>query len=142
MKFQRNLKSTNVHIDLTSLIDVVFILLLFFILTTSFSRESVIRINLPQANGEAATTNPVTIDVLVANDGTFAVNGRTLATSNVDSLMQAITDIAAGDNMLPVLITADADTSHQSVVTAMDAVARLGFSKLSIATRTPEAVGE
>ena len=139
MKFQRNLKSTHVHIDLTSLIDVVFILLLFFILTTSFTRESVIRINLPEANGEAASTNPVTIDVLVANDGTYAVNGRTLATSNVESLMQAITDIAAGDSTLPVLITADADTSHQNVVTAMDAVARLGFSKLSIATRTPEA---
>lgn len=141
MKFQRNLRSTNVHIDLTSLIDVVFILLLFFILTTSFSRESVIRINLPEANGEAASSNPVTIDVLVANDGTYAVNGRTLASSDVDSLMQAITDIAAGDTTLPVLITADADTSHQSVVTAMDAVARLGFSKLSIATRTPEAIG-
>ncbi len=141
MKFQRNLRSTNVHIDLTSLIDVVFILLLFFILTTSFSRESVIRINLPEANAEAASTNPVTIAVLVANDGTYAVNGRTLASNSVDSLMQAITDISAGDNMLPVLITADADTSHQSVVTAMDAVARLGFSKLNIATRTPEAVG-
>jgi biopolymer transport protein ExbD len=135
MKFQRHVKSTDVHIDLTSLIDVVFILLLFFILTTSFVRESVIRINLPEANGEVVNTTPVTIDVLVSSDGMYAVNGRTLVNGGVETLMQAITDIAAGDNSVPVTITADADASHQSVVTAMDAVARLGFSKLNIATR-------
>jgi biopolymer transport protein ExbD len=134
MKFQRHVKSTDVHIDLTSLIDVVFILLLFFILTTSFVRESVIRINLPEANGEVVNTTPVTIDVLVSSDGMYAVNGRTLVNGGVETLMQAITDIAAGDNSVPVTITADADASHQSVVTAMDAVARLGFSKLNIAT--------
>lgn len=139
MKFQRHVKSTDVHIDLTSLIDVVFILLLFFILTTSFVRESVIRINLPEANGEVVNTTPVTIDVLVSSDGMYAVNGRTLVNGGVETLMQAITDIAAGDNSVPVTITADADASHQSVVTAMDAVARLGFSKLNIATRQTQA---
>jgi len=139
MKFQRHVKSTDVHLDLTSLIDVVFILLLFFVLTTTFSRESVIRINLPEANGEAVNTNPVSIDVLVSNDGIYAVNGRTLVNNGVNTLMQAISDIAEGDSTLPVTITADADSTHQSVVTAMDAVARLGFSKLNIATRQAEA---
>lgn len=139
MKFQRHVKSTDVHLDLTSLIDVVFILLLFFVLTTTFSRESVIRINLPEANGEAVSTNPVSIDVLVSNDGIYAVNGRTLVNNGVNTLMQAISDIAEGDSTLQVTITADADSTHQSVVTAMDAVARLGFSKLNIATRQAEA---
>lgn len=136
MKFRRHLKA-DVAIDLTSMIDVVFILLLFFMLTTSFSRSSSLIINLPEASGETVTEGPLRIDIVVDREGAFAVNGQRLVNNGVDTLMQAITDLAEGDNTLPITITADAETTHQSVVTAMDAVAQLGFTKLSIATRTP-----
>ncbi len=136
MKFKRHLKA-DVAIDLTSMIDVVFILLLFFMLTTSFSRSSSLIINLPEASGETVTEGPLRIDVVVDQEGAFAVNGQRLVNNQVATLMQAITDLAEGDNTLPITITADAGTTHQAVVTAMDAVAQLGFTKLSIATRTP-----
>lgn len=136
MKFRRNLRA-DVHIDLTSLIDVVFILLLFFMLTTSFNRSTSLIVNLPEASGEEVTSGPLQIDISVDRAGTFAVNGQRLTDRNVATLMQAITDLSEGDTSLPITITADAETSHQSVVTAMDAVAQLGFTKLSIATRDP-----
>jgi biopolymer transport protein ExbD len=136
MKFKRNLRA-DVHIDLTSLIDVVFILLLFFMLSTSFNRSTSLIVNLPEASGEEVTNGPLQIDVSIDRTGAFAVNGQRLADRNVATLMQAITDLSEGDINLPITITADAETTHQSVVTAMDAVAQLGFTRLSIATRDP-----
>jgi biopolymer transport protein ExbD len=136
MKFKRSVKA-EVNIDLTSLIDVVFILLLFFMLTTSFSRSSSLIVNLPEASGEAVTQGPLRIDIVVDSAGAFAVNGQRLVDNNVGTLMQAVSELAAGDTSLPISITADADTTHQAVVTAMDAVAQLGFTKLNIATRQP-----
>ena len=107
MKFKRSLKA-DVHIDLTSLIDVVFILLLFFMLTTSFSRSTSLIVNLPEASGETVTEGPLRIDVTVDRAGGFAVNGRRLVDNDVTTLMQAVTDLSEGDTSLPVTITAGA----------------------------------
>jgi biopolymer transport protein ExbD len=137
MKFARNLNA-EVDINLTPLIDVVFLLLIFFMVTTTFTRDSNLLINLPEANGESAGEQILSIDILIARNGSYAVNGRTLVNTRIDTLMDAITAIAADDTDTPVTITADADTTHQSVVTAMDALARLGFMRLNIATRQSE----
>jgi len=138
MKFKRNIKKPDVLIDLTSMIDIVFILLLFYMLGTTFTRPSSLKITLPEANGQATDQRDLRVEVVITKTGSYIVNGHELGDSKVESLMQAITDIAAGDNNVPVTLTADANTTHQSVVTAMDAVARLGFSKLNIATRQSE----
>jgi biopolymer transport protein ExbD len=137
MKFSRNVK-TEVGIDLTSLIDVVFILLLFFILTTTFTRESTIRITLPEASSEDVTQSPLLIEIMVGSNGNYSVNGRTLEQNDLPALMAAITDLSAGDTTLPITVVADAEAKHQAVVTAMEAVQTLGFTKFGIATRQPE----
>jgi biopolymer transport protein ExbD len=134
MKFQRSLQD-EVSIDLTALIDVVFLLLIFFMVTTTFTRDSNLLVNLPEAGGQPAAEEALRIEVLIARNGSYSVNGQALPDTQLSTLMGAIEEIASGDNSLPVTITADADTTHQSVVTAMDAMARLGFSRLSIATR-------
>jgi biopolymer transport protein ExbD len=134
VKFQRNLKA-EVSIDLTPLIDVVFLLLIFFMVSTSFSRESNLLVNLPEASGEVTEEVALQIEVLIARNGSYTVNGQPLADNTATTLLQAVEAIAGGDNSLPLTITADAETTHQSVVTAMDVAARLGFSRLSIATR-------
>ena len=134
MKFQRNLRA-EVNIDLTPLIDVVFLLLIFFMVSTSFTRESNLLVNLPEANGELAEDVALRIEVLIARNGSYTVNGQALINTDAQTLMDAIGAITAGDNTVPLTITADAETTHQSVVTAMDVAARLGFSRLSIATR-------
>lgn len=138
MKFQRTLKE-EVSVNLTPLIDVVFLLLIFFMVTTTFTRDSNLLINLPEANGQASEDAVLRIEILIARNGAYSVNGQSLVNTQLETLTRAIEAIAAGDNTLPITITADAQTTHQSVVTAMDAVARMGFSKLSIATRQSEA---
>jgi biopolymer transport protein ExbD len=135
VKFKRNLKS-EVGIDLTSLIDVVFLLLIFFMVTTTFTRQSNLLINLPEANGTPAEEpGALHIEILVARDGSYTVNGRALTDNSFTTLTRSLEELSAGDVNIPVTLTADADTSHQSVVTALDAVAQLGISRLSVATR-------
>ena len=138
MKFKRNLK-TDVSIDLTSLIDVVFILLLFFMLTTSFNRNTNLVINLPDANGQSVAEIPFQIDIQIDRNGTYAVNGNVLADTSVETVTTTIEALAAGDMTIPITISADANTSHQAVVTVLDAIARLGLSRVNIATIQTEA---
>ncbi len=137
MKFQRSLKE-EVSVNLTPLIDVIFLLLIFFMVTTTFSRNTNILINLPEASGEAIEQQPFEIEILIAQNGTYSVNGRQLVNSQMETLMRVVAEVSVGDNSIPIIITADANTTHQSVVTAMDAVAQLGFTSLNIATREPD----
>ncbi|MDH1261528.1 MULTISPECIES: ExbD/TolR family protein [unclassified Pseudomonas] len=135
MKFKRG-RRENVEINLASLIDVVFILLLFFVVTTTFTRETRMQVDLP----EAATGTPpeqtelTQLEVLIAADGSYALNGQKLLNSNLDSLIAALQKESGGDNSLPLTISADAKTPHQAVVTAMDAAGKLGFAHLRITT--------
>ncbi len=142
MKFKRNLTNTDVVIDMTSMIDVVFILLLFFMLTTTFTRPSSLQVVLPEANGQNLDEQDLRIEIVITKSGSYQINGRELASTEIEALMQAITDLAVGDNTLPVTLTGDAATTHQSVVTAMDALARLGFSRINIAIRQSEAAAQ
>jgi len=137
MKFQRTLKE-DVSVNLTPLIDVVFLLLIFFMVTTTFSRNTNLMINLPEASGDSAQPQTVEIEILIAQNGTYSVNGRQLVNNQLETLMRTVAEVSAGDSSIPLIITADANTTHQAVVTAMDAVAQLGFISLNIATREPE----
>ncbi len=141
VKFQRSLKE-EVSVNLTPLIDVIFLLLIFFMVTTTFSRNTNILINLPEASGEAIEQQPFEIEILIAQNGTYSVNGRQLVNSQMETLMRVVAEVSVGDNSIPIIITADANTTHQSVVTAMDAVAQLGFTSLNIATREPDSNNE
>lgn len=138
MKFQRSLKE-EVSVNLTPLIDVVFLLLIFFMVTTTFSRNTNLLINLPEATGQATEQPALEIEILIAQNGTYSVNGRQLVNARKETLMRTVAEVSGGDTTIPLIITADANTSHQSVVTAMDAVAQLGFTSLNIATREPDA---
>ena len=141
VKFQRSLKE-EVSVNLTPLIDVIFLLLIFFMVTTTFSRNTNILINLPEASGEAIEQQPFEIEILIAQNGTYSVNGRQLVNSQMETLMRVVAEVSVGNNSIPMIITADANTTHQSVVTAMDAVAQLGFTSLNIATREPDSNNE
>lgn len=135
MKFRRKARE-NVEINLASLIDVVFILLLFFVVTTTFTRETQLKVDLPEA---ASGTPPEaselkTLEVLIGVDGGYSLNGQALMKSDLPSLMSALQKESEGDNSLPVVISADAKTPHQAVITAMDAAGKLGFAHLRITT--------
>ncbi len=135
MKFRRKPRE-NVEINLASLLDVVFILLLFFVVTTTFTRETQLQIDLPEA---ASATPPQPserkpLEVQIAADGSYALNGQPLARSDLATLSSALQQASAGDSSLPLVISADAQTPHQAVITAMDAAGKLGFAHLRIST--------
>jgi biopolymer transport protein ExbD len=133
VKFKRQ-SSQEVGVDLTPLIDVVFLLLIFFMVSTTFTRESHLKVELPQANGEAAESEVEQIDVVITRDGQYILNDKTLVNNRRETLERAIRDLAGGDTSLPYIITADASTPHEFVVRAMDVAGRLGFARLSITT--------
>jgi biopolymer transport protein ExbD len=126
---------TQPEVNLTSLIDVVLLLLIFFMVSTSFVKQSQIAISLPQADSSAIVEElPDQIDIMITETGTFLVNGRELINSRVETIRNALQKVSGGNNSLPLTISADADAKHQDVVTAMDVAGRLGFARISIAT--------
>jgi len=122
-------------IDLTSLIDVVFILLLFFMVSTTFERPAAMKVTLPEASAEAELADPVErLELVIDKDGKMFLNDQQLVDDRVKTLMAAFT-VAVGDNRdVPLVLRADRETPHHFVVRAMDVAAQLGFTDLSIAT--------
>ncbi len=133
MKFKRQ-RSQEVGVDLTPLIDVVFLLLIFFMVSTTFTRENHLNIELPEADGERSEQQAEMIDVVINADGQYRLNDRTLVNNRRETLVRAVSELAGGDTSLPFVITADAQTPHEFVVRAMDVAGSLGFAKLSITT--------
>ncbi|MCZ6761498.1 MAG: biopolymer transporter ExbD [Gammaproteobacteria bacterium] len=123
------------EVNLTSLIDVVLLLLVFFMVSTSFVRQAQLKVRLPEASSvvEPAQMMPL-LEIIITADGDFWVNDRQLINNDPKTLRIALADVAGEDRDLPVTIRADARSTHQDVVTAMDVVARLGFSQVNIAT--------
>jgi len=126
---------TQPEVNLTSLIDVVLLLLIFFMVSTSFVKQSQITISLPQADSAAVVEEvPDQIDIMITETGSFLVNGRELINSRVETIRNALQKVSGGNSNLPLTISADANAKHQDVVTAMDVAGRLGFTRISIAT--------
>jgi biopolymer transport protein ExbD len=135
VKFRRKPRE-NIEINLASLIDVVFILLLFFVVTTTFNRETQLKVDLPEAaSGEQPEpTELKQLEIGISADGRYAVNDQPLLRNDLDGLVAALQKESSGDNSLPLTISADGKTPHQAVVTAMDAAGKLGFSHLRLTT--------
>jgi biopolymer transport protein ExbD len=122
-------------VNLTPLIDVVFLLLIFFMVSTSFVKQSQITIRLPEAESTAVVEEPPEqIDIMITEQGTYLVNGRELINNRPETIRNALQRVSAGNTSLPLTISADANARHQHVVTAMDVAGRLGFVRISIAT--------
>ncbi len=126
---------TQPEVNLTSLIDVVLLLLVFFMVSTSFVKQSQISIQLPEADNSTVVEEiPQQIDVMITATGTYLVNGRELINNRAETIRNALQKVSSGNNKLPLTISADANAKHQDVVTAMDVAGRLGFTQISIAT--------
>ena len=126
------------EINLVSLIDVVFCLIIFLVVTTTFDHRSALKLVLPESQAVSDTDPGDPLTVLVDAEGRFFIGNNEVLRRDVGSLKEAIARVAGDDRTRPVVLRADARTPHQSVVTAMDALGQLGFTRLSIAT-TPEA---
>ena len=137
MKFQRTAPE-ELELNLTPLIDVVFLLLIFFMVSTTFQKESQISLQLPRASDAPVPEVADTVEIVINAAGTFYVNDQELVQNDIATLQNALYEVSGGDRDLPLSIRADAQTPHQSVVVAMDAAARLGMLRMSIATSRAE----
>jgi biopolymer transport protein ExbD len=134
LKFQLR-RPDDPDLNMTSLIDVVLLLLIFFMMSTRFVDESRLTIRLPEAGIEPkATEMRDNVEIEVTAEGGYRVNGRALVKNSPDTLSVAVGRASEGNRGIPVTIRADARVTHQSVVTAMDVVGRLGYRQINIAT--------
>lgn len=141
MKFRRQSRELE-PMNLISLIDVMFFLLIFFMLSSTFTKETHLGVELPEANGEPSVEAKQQIEIVIGEQGSFSVNGQSLVNNESETLKSALLKISEGKTDMPLLLTADAKTPHQFVVTAMDVAGQLGFSRLSITSRQPEAAAK
>lgn len=134
MKFARRTRQ-EVDVNLTPLIDVVFLLLIFFMVSTTFTKETEISIDLPEAESQASRVADQQIEISITKEGDYAINGVALINRDRETLNSAIAKVSEGDSKLPLIITADSATPHQAVVTALDVSGQLGFTRISITTQ-------
>lgn len=135
MKFHRRDRRDDPGIDMAPLIDVVFLLLIFFMVTTTFNRQSELKIVLPKAQASEAAKPQSPLTLTIDRHGNYYLNGRELVNTRPDTLFRALQQAKAGKgDKVPLIVRADANTPYQSVVTAMDVAGQLGLSRLSIAT--------
>ena len=136
MNFSSDRRRDDPEINLIPLIDVLLVILIFLMVTTTYARFSELQINLPEARGDSAKDMPSQITVNVDERGSYAIDTRAVAYAGVDSLVSAL-KTAAGQQTDPVIvISADALASHQSVVRVMDAARRAGYPRVTFVTQS------
>lgn len=123
------------EISLTPLVDVVLLLVVFFMLSTTFNKESSITVDLPESSSEVRDTQKKLLEITIDARGDFYINQKRVVNTQIETLKRALGAAAGETRDIPLLISADARTPHQAVVTAMDAAGQLGFVHLSLATK-------
>jgi len=134
MRIRDRRAEDNPELNLVPLIDVILVLIIFFVITTTFDARSVLKLELPQATGERNDAQAGTLSLLINADGRYFVDDREALRTDVESLKRTIAEVAGDDRERTVLLRADARTPWQAVVTAYDALGQLGFKRIANAT--------
>jgi biopolymer transport protein ExbD len=143
MNFKPRRQEDAVDITLISFIDVVLVLVVFFMLSSQFSTEGRVKIQLPQAAGAPPKqAQAERLVVTVTQSGSYRVNERELINSSPETLRAALVKVAGQDRTARITLRADGRATHQSVITAMDVLGRLGFSEINVATVKEEPAGQ
>ncbi|MCK5499171.1 MAG: biopolymer transporter ExbD [Gammaproteobacteria bacterium] len=130
--------SEELELNITPLIDVVFLLLIFFMVSTTFDHESEMNITLPEASKEIAQAKPDAINVAIDGQSRIYVNEKELINSRISTIKEALYDIAIDLEDAPIIISADEEAPYQMVIRTMDAARQLGLIKITFATRINE----
>lgn len=130
------------EINLIPFIDVLLVILIFLMLTTTYSKFTELQLTLPVADAQQLRDHPKEVIVAVAADGRYAINKTTLEGRQVDQVARALADAATAGLNSVVIISADASAPHQSVVTVMEAARRVGLSQITFATQSSATAGK
>ena len=138
MNFQRGLGRDEPEINLIPLIDVLLVILIFLMVTTTYARFAELQINLPEARGDSGQEAPARIEIAVGADGVYRINDAVLGAVDVERLSAALARAAEPESEPVVVIGADARATHQAVVRVMDAARRAGLTQISFVTQSTE----
>lgn len=127
-------KEDEVEVNLTALIDVVFLLLIFFMVSTTFDRHANLKVQLPESSNQAQQSSEEPLVLTIDAKGKYFINERQVVNTSLDTLKSALQQTVGDKKDIALMLRADANTPHQSVVRAMDAAAQLGLTRISIAT--------
>lgn len=142
MKLQHHTKE-DPNLDLTSLIDVIFLLLIFFMISTTFEKQALLKVDLPEASEvEDREELPESLELVIDADGRMFLNNQRLTDSDARTIRAAIEEAVGAQRDIPLILRADRETPHHYVVTTMDVAAQLGFINLSIATDRTDGLSE
>ncbi len=125
------------EINLIPFIDVLLVVLIFLMLTTTYSKFTELELQLPVASADALVDRPREIVVAVTSDGRYTVGGQRLVDAGVDALSTAMTAAASGSSAPTVIVSADANAAHQAVIKVLEAARRSGLNRLSFAAQAP-----
>jgi len=139
MNFQRGKRHEDLEINLVPLIDVLLVIIIFLIVSATFARTNELQINLPTAEANVPQEKPLMIEVAVDASGQYVINGKRLTDSTVGAIgaaLQAAVANSSHDKEPTIVINADANTTHQSVVNVMEASRVAGYTHITFATQT------
>jgi biopolymer transport protein ExbD len=136
MNFQRGKRHEDLEMNLVPLIDVLLVIIIFLVVSATFSRTSELQINLPTAQANVPQEKPLTIEVGVDASGQYVVNGKSLSDKSVAGIASALQTAANGGKEPTIIINADAKSTHQSVVDVMEASRTVGYTHITFATQS------
>jgi len=135
MNFQKDKKYDDLEINFIPLIDVLLVIIIFLVVSTTFTRLSQLKINLPVAEGKVVENNPDYINVAITKDGQYSINERPISAKSVDELIVKLREVSANKIDSPLVINADSLASHQSVINVMEASRKVGLTKITFSTK-------
>jgi len=135
MNFQKGKKNDEFEINFIPLIDVLLVIIIFLVVSTTFARFSQLKINLPTAEANIAEKNLEYIDVTISKDGKYTINQKLISAQTVADLTIKLREVSAGNDDNPLVINADALASHQSVINVMEASRQAGLTKITFSTK-------
>jgi biopolymer transport protein ExbD len=138
MNFRRTVAADEPEINLIPFIDVLLVVLIFLMLSTTYSRFTELQVNLPTADAEKLKDRPRELVVSVSSDGRYMVNRQPLEGRSVEALTARLKEASGGQAETVVIVTADAVAAHQSVVNVLDAARRAGLARITFAAQTPQ----
>jgi len=136
MNFQRGKRHEDLEMNLVPLIDVLLVIIIFLVVSATFSRTSELQINLPTAQANVPQEKPLTIEVGVDASGQYVINGKSLSDVSVAGIASALQAAANGGKEPTIIINADAKSTHQSVVDVMEASRTVGYTHITFATQS------
>ena len=136
MNFQRGKRHEDIEMNLVPLIDVLLVIIIFLVVSATFSRTSELQINLPTAQANVPQEKPLTIEVGVDASGQYVINGKSLSDVSVAGIASALQAAADGGKEPTIIINADAKSTHQSVVDVMEASRTVGYTHITFATQS------